>query len=417
MPTFTYKARDRNGEPVEGTVEAANAALALGRVRALGYEVERIRIATPEITQQLERPARRLRVGAIAENVIYPVASGISLPALAIFYRQLAVLIGAGMPIYQAVATVGNQTRNRRLLRVVAEMQATVQAGGTLSSVMQRRRWAFSDIQIEMLRAAEQSGTMEDTLQRIADYVEQEVAMRRLISRLTLYPKLVALAAILILGPKSIMGGGSPAISQLVIGSMGRSTYTALDYVSDVVLTPAVLALEVLAVVAICRIALFQSEGARITWERIKRAIPGIGTVSRNFALARFGRAFAAMYAGGIPLAAGSRIAGTASGSTLLAQAAREASDAADEGVALSETLRRSDAFPALMVDMLATGEQTGSVDTMMQKAAEYLENDAESRAHRYAHVFSVTVYLIVALMVASSVIGFYTGMAARAVE
>ena len=415
MPIFSYIATDRAGETVEGTVEARDSAIAFGKVRALGYEVQRIRAAS-EKTVAIERPSRSGVARRLAENLVFPAVSGIPLIALATFYRQLATLINAGLPMYQALVTVGNQTRNAQLRRIIAEFQDAVQAGGRLTDVMERRRWAFSEIQIEMLRAAEQGGALDTMLHRIADYLDQEVAMRRLISRLTLYPKLLLVVAVLILGPTAFLSGGTPAISRLVLGSMGVGAYSAIDYVIDTVLTPILYVAAVYLVFAVGRVTLFQSENAALAWERIKRAIPGIGTVSRQFALARFGRAFAAMYAGGLPLPAGSRIAGNASGSRIVAQATAHASAAAERGVPLSQSLRETGAFPEMVLGMIATGEQTGNVDTMMQKAAEYLENEGEERAHRYAHLFSMAVYLLVLLLIAASVLSFWIGYGGRAV-
>jgi type IV pilus assembly protein PilC len=416
MPLFSYMATDRSGQPVEGTVEAANSALAFGKVRALGYEVQRLRETDAPVSEtEPPRVSRPSIVWRLAENVIFPAANGIPLVALATFYRQFATLINAGMPMFQALVTVGNQTKNTQLSGIIGEFQTTVQGGGRLSDVMQSRRWAFTDMQIEMIRAAELGGTIEGTLRRLADYLDQEIALRRMISRLTFYPKLVGVCALLILGPKTLLTGGTPAISLLILGSIGKEGYTPAQYLLDAVVIPLFALAVIWLAVAFCRVSLFQSESARIAWERFKCGIPGVGKVSRQFAIARFGRAFATLYAGGMPAAAGNRIAGSASGSRIVARATDEASAAAEQGVPLSQSLRASGEFPDMVVGMMVTGEQTGNVDAMMLKAAEYLEGEAESRAHTYAHIFSTVVYLIVALMIAASIISFYTGFGGAA--
>jgi len=412
MPVYAYVARDRDGRSLTGTVEAANSALAAGKVRAQGLEVERVRaIEVPAVAAEPGPSEDRSGQGGLAESLLYPIASGVPLKALAVFYRQFATLIQAGIPAYQALESLERQTANPRLRSILRECQQHALAGGPISEVMGRHRSVFGDLQLEMVRAAEHGGMLESMLHRIADYLEQELALRRLISRLTLYPKLVALAALLILGG-SFFGDFTPAISKLIIGAMGRGEYGVLQYLADTLGVLAVVGIVAFSAVAVCRVTLFRSPEASAAYERLKMAIPGIGGVVRGFALAKFGRAFGALYAAGLPLTASIRVAGRASGSQHLAQAAERAVLAAERGAQISEAFRATGAFPPLVLDMLRTGEQTGNVDTMMGKVSEYLEGEASSRANQYAHVFSVAVYLLVAVLVGAAVISFYTGYA-----
>ncbi|HSV72354.1 MAG TPA: type II secretion system F family protein [Chthonomonadales bacterium] len=411
MPVYAYIARDREGRTQTGTVEAANSALAAGKVRARGLQVERVRAVDEPPRRPVhaaETPASASR--GVAEVLIFPVASGVPLKALSVFYRQLATLVNAGLPIYQALESLGRQTSNARLQSILKECQQHTLEGGPISDVMRRHTSVFGELQIEMIRAAEQGGMLDTMLHRVADYLEQELALRRLVSRLTLYPKLVALVAVLLLG-RSFFGDFTPAISKLVIGSMGRGGYSVMQYLLDTVGFLALLAAAVFAVVAVCRVTLFQSLEARAGYERLKIAIPGVGGVVRSFALARFGRAFGALYGAGLPLNASIRTAGRASASVHLALAAEHAVLATERGATISEAFRGTGALPPLVLDMLRTGEQTGNIDAMMNKVSEYLEGEASSRAHLYAHVFSVALYLLVALMVGAAVVSFYTGV------
>ncbi len=402
MPEFTYIAKDRLGKTIEGIIYADNSALAVGKVREMGYEVEKVRALDP-------RPPR-VGVGRrFAENFVYPVVSGVSLKELAFFYRQFATMINAGIPLYQSLVTLEGQTRNRKLAGILRDCQTQVQRGGKLSDVFAAYPWVFSELQIEMIRAGEHGGLLEQMLLRIADYLEQEIALRRLISRLTLYPKIVVFIALFLLGRSFFFGHDfMPAFSHLVLGALGKDTYTPLDYLNDTVVFLAEAGLILFAIVAFCRIFLFQSEGARVGYERFKMGIPGLGDVVRKFALAKFGRAFGAMYAGGLPLNAAIRVGGNASGSRIIARATRRAMLATERGAPLSQAFRETGVFPPIVLDMLHTGEQTGNVDAMMQKVAEYLEGDAETKAHQYSHIFSAAVYLIVAIMVGMAVIRFY---------
>lgn len=409
MREFVYAARSPSGELIEGRIAAENSAIAVVRLRAQGLNVERIRPASD--APPSGHPGDENVAGKMLRETLLPAMPGVSLKDLALVYRQLATLIAAGMPLYQALVALEKQTHNARLRAILSEGQVHVMNGGALSDVMERHRYVFSGLQRDMIRAAEHSGTLEDTLARLADYLERELNLRRMISRLTLYPKLVLLAALFILG-RSFFREGMPAFSKLIVGSLGRTNYTGWNYFTDTALLLIVLGLVYASVVSAARVLLYRSADARETWERLKLMVPGIGGVARAFALTRFGRAFGAMYEAGVPLTSALRSAADASGSAVLSTGVRRAMDAVDRGEALSVALGRTGAFHPMFLDMLRTGEQTGNLDTMVTKAADYLESDAETRAHQYAHVFSVGVYLLVALLVGFAVVSFYMGYA-----
>jgi len=410
MPEFVYTAVDRSGTRREGRVSADNSAIAVGRLRAQGLEVERIRAAAPEQTVEL-RGAGPSIGSRLAREVVLPVASGVPLKDLALFYRQLATLVSAGMALYQALVALEGQTRNARLRSILQESQAHVVGGGRLSDVFERHRYVFTELQIALLRAAEHGGMLEDALKRLAEYLEQELALRRMISRLTLYPKLVLLSALFILG-RSFFTDGMPAFSKLIVGSMGKTDYTGWDYFVDTALVLVVLGAVLLAVMAVARTVLFRSPAAREMWERLKLGVPGVGGVAKSFAATRFGRAFGAMYGAGVTMGAAVRVAGQASGSRLIASAVERAMDRVERGEPLSSALSSAGVLPPLVLDMLRTGEQTGNLDTMMTKAADHLEGEAETRAHQYSHLFATGVYLLVAILVGFAVVSFWTSYA-----
>ena len=403
MQEFSYTARDNRGEVVQGTVQAENSALAVGKVQAMGLKVDRVRVLFsqefPTAKQVNPESSSSKFMKQAADALIYPVVSGVPPGVLAIFYRQFATLINAGMPLYQSLMTLEKQTHNARLQQAIHECQRRVEMGGRLSEALAMYPHIFSSLQLEMIRAAEQGGMLETMLERISEYLEQEQAMRQMISRLTLYPKLVLGSAVLILGKSAFTGGGMPAVSKLILGGSFGS------YLMETVVFVAEIAVVIFAAVALCRVLLFRSPQMRVGYERIKLAMPGLGDVVKKVALARFGRAFGALYSAGIPLSTAVRIAGQASGSYAVMRDTEAAALAAERGLTLSETFRQSGFFSPVVVDMLHTGEQTGNMDTMMVKVAEYLEGEAETKAHRNAHIFSVVLYLIIAVMIGYSII------------
>lgn len=403
MREFLYDARDPAGAPVQGRIAAENSALAVARLRSQGLSVERIR---PAETAGGSTRDRRMGERLLAET-IYPVASGVGLTDLAVFYRQMATLIGAGMPLYQCLVSLAAQTRNARLRTILLEAQQHVMQGGRLSEVMDRHRYVFSDLQRDMVRTAEFTGTLESTLLRLAEYLEREIHLRRMISRLTLYPKIVLLSALFILGG-SFFSDGMPAFSKLIVGSIGRGGYGGVDYLKDTLLILIILLLAFVGSKAVAATVLYRSPTAGELWERFKFSVPGVGKVSRAFAITRFGRALSALYGAGVPLSSALESAGRASGSRTIAVLVNRAILRVERGEALSQALASGGFMDPLFLDMLRTGEQTGNLDAMVSKVADHLEAEAETRAHQYSHIFATAVYLAVAILVGFAVVSFY---------
>ena len=151
------------------------------------------------------------------ETIVYPLFSGVNLYDLAQWYRQLGTLIGAGLNINQSLAALADNTKNRRLKEIAANGALQVRAGGYFSDVMAAYPWIFPPMHLEMLRAAEHGGLLQDTLRQVGDYVEHEMEVRRLIARETLYPKIVLVVMVMLMGRGGIFGG-RPAIASLVLG-------------------------------------------------------------------------------------------------------------------------------------------------------------------------------------------------------
>jgi type II secretory pathway component PulF len=372
------------------------------------HAVERPRIPyLPGVRQKVSFSQR------FKEVLIYPIFSGVVVKDLAPFFRQFATLLDAGLPLYQALVALENNTVNHRLKEIARQGQAQVQAGGRFSDVMAAYPWVFQPMQIELVRAGEQGGMLEQILLQIADYIEHELEIRRLISRETIYPKFVLFCALMILG-KPGFEGEMPAVAKLVVGSMGKlaEAYTFGSYLQDTVLFGLMLAVPFLVLVALFRLFLFNVPGVREWYDRIKMAIPGLGKLVRQFAIAKFGYTFAALYRAGFSMGTALQISGDACGNGVIRNATARAIPVAERGGLVSDALQNSDAFSPIALDMFRTGETTGNLDDMMEKMADFHEKEARTKSHMVAVGFGVLVFIIVALLVGRAIISQYMGYA-----
>ena len=339
------------------------------------------------------------------ETMIFPLVSGVKLYDLAQWYRQLATLIGAGLNINQSLTALADNTKNKRLKEVAQNGALQVRAGGYFSDVMAAYPWIFPAMHLEMLRASEHGGLIEDTLRQVGDYVEHEMDVRRLIARETLYPKIVLVVLVMLMGRSGIFHG-KPAIAVLVLGgSVG-------GYFMDTIGFALALLIPILALVVFFRLFAFNSSAFRKLYDEIKINLPVLGKIIRNYAIAKFARTYSALSKAGFPSSSALQIAGDASGNVVMARAGQFAAVKAEQGGLPSQSLMQTKQFTSMTIDMLRTAELSGSVDEMMAKVADYHEAEAKAATHLVCMIFSVAVFLVVAVMVGYTVIGQYSGYA-----
>jgi type II secretory pathway component PulF len=356
--------------------------------------------------------AQKPLVRRFMEIIVYPIFSGVVVKDLAPFYRQFATLVSAGLPIYQALVALEGNTTNAKLKEVARAGQLQVQSGGKFSDVLAAWPWVFKPVEVELIRAAEHGGMLEQVLKQIADYVEHDWEIRRLVSRETMYPKIVLFVALMILGYPGFMGQ-TMAFVKLVLGGMGNAQgkdYTLLQYLLDT-LGFGILCIALFVIpLAIFRLFLFNVKGVREGYDTFKNAVPGFGGLAKMFAVARFSRTLAALYRGGFGMSHALQIAGDASGNAVLRGAVQRAIPHAERGGLVSESLRSSGFFSPMSIDMFRTGETAGRLDEMLDRMADFYEAEGKLKTRQAALIFGTAVFLLVAILVAVQVISFWTG-------
>jgi type II secretory pathway component PulF len=331
------------------------------------------------------------RTGCLSEelrrfltDLVYPVVADRRLAELILFYRQMATLAKAGIPIIEALRLREERAPRGMLRAALRDAIGQAERGGKLSAAFERWPEIFPPFQIAMIHAGEEGGVLDESLGRLADYLEAEQRLRRFINLQTTYPKILFVIAQFVL----------PAFWAFVFGG------SVIGAIAGPLMGLLYLAVAICIVFAAARGVMSRVPQAATTYERIKWALPGIGPVARNFALCRFGRALGTLYAAGVPLLNSLRLSGRASGSRQITRVAEEMCGYVEHGVNLGEACRATAFFPTRTADMMATGAESGSVDSMMLRMADYLEAETEERAHKTAYLLSIGFYLLIALYV-----------------
>jgi type II secretory pathway component PulF len=393
MPVFVYTARDGAGNQTTGTVEADSDSRAVANLREQGLWVTNLR-AQPGGPRVVETPGGTAAVPLPRRDtsVVKRLRSPVSYKDLSLFYRQLTTLINSGVALYQSLEMLSNpqQTPNPHLRSVIAALGRQVLQGRPMSEVMGRYPWLFDPLQVRMVEAGERGGFLVDVLRRLAEYLEREYEIRLDIKRKTLYPKLVLGLFILVL-PIS-----APLNLPVYLANLGR------------------LLLNILMIVVPLWLAgrfFLTSSGGREFYDRVKLAIPVIGTVVRKLAAARFARSLAALYGAGVPIASAVSIAGETCGNYVLQQHTVRMSPAVEKGVPVSQVLESSHLFPPMFVGMVRTGETSGNLDTMLEKAAHFYEEEATHATTQLVVILGVATLIMVAILVFIKVLSFYAGL------
>lgn len=386
---YSYEAKNKTGQTVTGSLSAQDERTAVRQVRDLGFFPMHVAAArSSERAGVQAKPASALGQNKLLQTFVYPIWSGVAPMDLAICYRQWATLIGAGVPLFRSLSSLAMQARSEALRRALKQIGKTVEEGGMLSDGMARFPWIFSEFHRAMIRSGEKTGGLDTTFRRLADAMEQEMALRRTLQRETLMPKITLVSSFLL-----------PPLFYLFLGGIKA-------YVSHAVLPLLALSGAGLGFYIINRLGMQQKCG----YDTFTANIPGIGGTVRLVALARFARALASLYGAGVGMSQAIQGAAEACGNAFLGTKMIRAIPDIEAGQGLAWSLGKTGAFPPMVVSMIQTGEETGSLDAMMDKVAEHYEQDVVVRLHQTSVAVGTATLLVTGAIVGAIVIQFYTG-------
>jgi len=313
----------------------------------------------------------------------------------AVFFSELYTMLNAGVGLFQALDTIGETIRPVRLAELVRRLRDGVRGGKPLSDAMRRYPDVFSTLNCAIFAAGESGGFLAEAVHRCAEYSERESRLQQKIKQETWYPKLVLLAFLFIPTlPTLVLQGVRAWLSQLA--GIGLAA------------VPFVLAAGLLWQALK---AAGKSDSTRQTLDSIKLSLPLLGKVSKRLAFARFSRAMSALYTAGLGFVRGVPLAAEATGNEAIADHLRRSVPRIQQGAPLSEVLETSRHVPPMVVQMVRTGEQTGQIDSMLDKVADYFEQEADTAIHQMVVSLTPVCILLLGGLVAVKVVGFYTGL------
>jgi type IV pilus assembly protein PilC len=394
MPYFNYTIRDANGQTRSGKVEAPNAEELRKRLQAEGLQVL-------EVTE--DRKAPRVPAGGYGR---------VKLTDLAIFARQFSTMLDAGVSLIRCLDVLQAQTNNARLRKILMDLSARVESGESLSRSMARHPKAFSQLIIGLIRAGEVGGVLEESLQRIAGFLEKDVELRRKIRSALTYPVIVLLAAvgIVIFLVSWLVPQFASLFKELGIKEMPAPTQFLIDLSALFTQRWYVVIIAVVAILIAYKLFVSTRVGRRVA-DRVKLRIPVFGPLHHKIVMARFSRTMGTLLASGVPILQAMETVAGVVGNSVVSDAVIESRARIREGEKIADPLQRSKMFPPMVVHMVSVGEESGSLDHMLNKIADFYENEVEMTIASLTAAIEPVMIVLLGFIVGFIVISMFLPM------
>jgi type IV pilus assembly protein PilC len=391
MPDFDYTARLQSGQVQKGTINASNKSTAIAALRA--------KQLIPIVLKETKKG------GGMNMNIKLPGLSGIKTKDLVIFTREFAVMISAGVPIVRALNILKEQTESVAFKEVLEGVTADVQGGGALSDALAKHPKAFSIIYVNMVRAGETGGNLDDILNRLAFQQEKDAALKGKIKGAMVYPSVIF--AVTILAFFILMTFIVPKIGNILAGLTGGTAslpiYTRIllsmshTMKSPIFIFGAFVGLP-LAFVLFRRYT--KTVHGRYIWHSFLLKVPVVKVIITKTAIARFSRIFASLMGAGVSIVEAIETTAGAIGNAVIEKDLLDCSKAIQAGSQLSTELQKSKHFPPIVSQMLAVGEETGKTDTIILKIAEFYEDEVDTAVEALSSVIEPIMIVVLGGMV-----------------
>src|SRR3990167_3895968 len=394
MPVYVYDGRTARGAKIRGQERMAESKAALTAL------LHRERITPTKIKEK-------------GKEFALPMLGGQKITAkeLAIFFRQFSVMIDSGLPLVQCLEILGGNQENAAFQKVLTDVRSRVEGGSTLANAMREHPKTFDQLMVNMIEAGETGGILDTILQRLAGYVEKAVKLKAAVKSALIYPVAVlGIAGIVITmllwkvvpifaNMFAAMGVELPLPTKIVVGMssfIGRFGWVFVI-------------LGVFVFFGFKRV--YASEGGRYAIDSAMLRFPVIGDLLRKIAVARFTRTLGTLITSGVPLLESMAITARTSGNAVVERAIMGVRKAIEEGRTITEPLKESGVFPNMVTQMIAVGEQTGAMDAMLQKIADFYETEVDDAVKNMLTLLEPVIISFLVATVGGIVIAMYMPM------
>jgi len=392
LKTFEYQARDSRGKVVKGRIEAPTQSAVSGRLRSMGVAPMAVKeVSTGGLNMEIHLGGTRVKQ-----------------KDLAVMARQLATMVSAGLSLLRALSILADQTESQALAKVLGQVRNDVETGQSLSAALERHPQVFPPLMINMVKAGEVGGFLEDVLLSIAANFEAEVKLRAKIKSAMTYP--VVVFCIAILAVVGMLLFVVPVFANMFASLGGQLPLPTriLVMLSNVVKIGAGPVAVLLIVFVFWWRRHKNDKSVREFLDPLKLRTPIFGQLFRKVAISRFTRNFGTMIRSGVPLLQALDIVGDTSGNMVISRAVSEVQESVRQGQTLTAPLAKHPVFPAMVVQMMAVGEDTGALDQMLDKVSEFYDQEVEATTEALTSLIEPLMIAVLGGIIGSMIIALY---------
>lgn len=390
MATFIWEGKTASGEIRKGEMDAKTDKEV--RNRLMG--------------QQIVASKVRRKMGAI--EITIPGMGGVGSKDLVVFTRQFATMIDAGLPLVQCLELLASQEPNKVFQKVIYDVKATVETGATFADSLRKHPKVFDQLYINLIAAGEVGGILDTIMNRLAVYIEKDVKLKRKIKGAFTYPIAIAgIAGVVVL---LLLGFVIPTFENM-FNDFGAELPAATQLVIDMshgFLDNWYLIIGGLIALAVLTMLFLKNDKGRLLWDKASLKAPIFGPLVRKAAVAKFTRTLGTMIASGVPILDGLDIVSKASGNKVIEIAIGYVRDRITEGKNMAEPLMETKVFPPMVVQMIGVGEATGALDTMLNKIADFYEEEVDVAVDNLTALIEPLMMVVIGGIVGSLLIAMY---------
>ncbi len=392
MPTYSWKGKNKTGKMQEGAVAAESKEAVIALLR-------RQQIMVSAVTEKGK------------EIAVPKFGGGVKQKEIAIFTRQFSVMIDAGLPLVQCLEILGAQQKNRMFQKVLFQVRQDVESGSTLADSLRKHPKVFNDLFCNMIAAGESGGILDTILQRLSTYIEKRVKLQAAVRSAMVYP--VAVITIAIGVVVVILWKVIPTFAMLF---QGLGATLPLPTRITIALSRFLGRYMPLLVLALGGCVYFlnryyQTDKGRHQIDAIVLKIPVLGDLMRKIAVARFCRTLGTLIQSGVPILEGLEITARTSGNAIIQDAIMATRKSIEEGKTIAGPLEQTGVFPSMVVQMISVGEQTGALDAMLSKIADFYEDEVDEAVENLMALLEPVMILFLGIMIGGIVISMYMPM------
>jgi len=391
MPIYLWEARTKKGEARKGEIEAEDEAAVRAQLRRQNLKAGSIKKKPKDLLENIPFLQPRIK----EKDVV-------------VFARQFSTMIDAGLPLIQCLNILGSQEQNKTFAGVITSVKEDIEGGSTLTDALKKHPKVFDDLFVNLVSAGEAGGMLDTVLARLSAYMEKAIALKRKIKGAMTYPAsilVVSIGVVVLLLVKVIpvfqelfssMGHALPAPTQFVVDASGFMRNYILHMIGALIVF----------VFAFRRY--YRTERGRLNIDTMILKVPVFGPLLRKVAVAKFTRTLSAMITSGVPILEGLDVVSKTAGNRLVENALMETRRSISEGKTIAEPLKETAIFPPMVVQMIGVGEATGALDTMLEKIADFYDDEVDAAVSAMTALLEPFMMVFLGVVVGGIIIAMY---------